>query len=142
MPQFEMPLGPCQTWQEIDSFTQGYWEAAFFTEAHGDNPDLEEATFADVAEASGRAAVADCEAFQTQHAALLARAYLVEAYRGGRVDYNPNQAGRDFWFTRNRHGVGFWDRGLGDIGDSLTDAAHDCGEVNMVRGDDGKVYLE
>lgn len=29
-------------------------------------------------------------------------------------------AGRDFALTRNRHGAGFWDRGLGEIGDMLT----------------------
>ena len=39
-------------------------------------------------------------------------------------------AGHDFWFTRNRHGAGFGDRGLGDVGDELTKIAqsfHQCG---------------
>lgn len=36
--------------------------------------------------------------------------------------------GHDFWLTRNRHGAGFWDRGLGALGDRLTDAAHAYGE--------------
>lgn len=35
--------------------------------------------------------------------------------------YTEIQAGRDFWFTRNGHGVGFWDRGLGEIGDLLSE---------------------
>lgn len=35
----------------------------------------------------------------------------------------PEMIGHDFWLTRNGSGVGFWDRGLGDIGDRLTDIA-------------------
>lgn len=31
--------------------------------------------------------------------------------------------GRDLAFTANGHGVGFWDRGLGELGESLTVAA-------------------
>ena len=27
------------------------------------------------------------------------------------ADWNPEQAGHDFYLTRNRHGAGFWDRG-------------------------------
>ena len=32
------------------------------------------------------------------------------------------QTGHDFILTANHHGVGFWDRGLGEIGDRLTEA--------------------
>ena len=34
-----------------------------------------------------------------------------------------SQAGQDFWLTRNGHGVGFWDRGLNDLGERLSKAA-------------------
>jgi hypothetical protein len=40
------------------------------------------------------------------------------------------QIGHDFILTRNYHGVGFWDRGLGDAGERLTDVAHSFGEVH------------
>jgi hypothetical protein len=53
----------------------------------------------------------------------------------------PAQIGHDFWLTRNRHGAGFWDRGLGDLGDKLTAAAHTYGESNLYVGDDGQVYV-
>lgn len=33
-------------------------------------------------------------------------------------------AGHDFALTRNGHGAGFWDRGYGDVGQRLTEAAH------------------
>ena len=53
---------------------------------------------------------------------------------------DDSQAGHDFWLTRNRHGAGFWDRGLGPIGDELTAAAHVYGEVDLYVGDDGMLY--
>lgn len=45
----------------------------------------------------------ECARFQFECRDLLARAY-------SRPGYGQAQAGRDFWFTRNGHGVGFWDR--------------------------------
>lgn len=44
-------------------------------------------------------------------------------------------------FIMPEHGTGFWDRGLGAIGDKLADAAR-YSERNVYRGDDGKVYIE
>jgi hypothetical protein len=68
--------------------------------------------------------------------------------------YSEEQAGRDFWFTRQGHGVGFWDREelnrdiakredgtftddgeteglpfLGSLGDLLSEYAQEAGEV-------------
>lgn len=37
-------------------------------------------------------------------------------------DLTADQIGHDFWLTRNHHGAGFWDRGLGEIGDLLKEA--------------------
>jgi hypothetical protein len=54
---------------------------------------------------------------------------------------DPGQVGHDFWLTRNRHGTGFWDRGLDAVGTRLTDAAHAYGETNLYVGDDGKLYV-
>jgi hypothetical protein len=47
--------------------------------------------------------------------------------------------GHDFWLTRNGHGAGFWDRGLGALGDRLTDASKPYGEVNLWVDADGSV---
>lgn len=55
---------------------------------------------------------------------------------------DPGQVGHDFCLTRNRHGVGFWDRGLGELGDRLTDASHTYGEQSGYVGDDGLLYLD
>lgn len=51
-----------------------------------------------------------------------------------------SQCGHDFWLTRNRHGAGFWDRGLEDIGDQLTELAHAYGSADLYVGDDGRIY--
>lgn len=80
----------------------------------------------------------DCAQFRSRHGALLEEA---TAY-----DYDMTQAGRDFWYTRNGHGVGFWDRydEIRDehLRDALTDAAKAFGEVWTTLGDDGKVYVQ
>jgi hypothetical protein len=54
---------------------------------------------------------------------------------------NPEQVGHDFLLTRNHHGAGFWDRGLGDVGDRLTDACRPYGSSDAYVGDDGMVYV-
>lgn len=48
---------------------------------------------------------------------------------------SPDQAGHDFWLTRNGHGAGFWDRGLGRIGDKLTAIAKSFGAVDLFVDD-------
>ena len=54
---------------------------------------------------------------------------------------SDEQIGHDFWLTRNRHGSGFWDRGLGDLGLKLTELAHEFKETNLYVGDDQKIYF-
>lgn len=52
-----------------------------------------------------------------------------------------DQVGRDLWLTRNRHGIGFWERG--ENGSyytfELTKAAHNMGECNLYVSR-GKVF--
>lgn len=57
--------------------------------------------------------------------------------------YDPSKgsvaeyAGHDFWLTRQGHGAGFWDRGLGALGDRLANAAKSFGESSLVPFDCG-----
>lgn len=44
--------------------------------------------------------------------------------------------GHDFALTRNSHGAGFWDRGYGEIGDRLTEAAQAYGEHSVLTTED------
>lgn len=50
------------------------------------------------------------------------------------------QVGHDFALTRNGHGAGFWDRGLGERGDWLSDLCRPYGESDLYIGDDGQIY--
>lgn len=86
-----------------------------FQDCNYDEDDLSPALLAHVLE--------DCEAFQRDNAELLAQAYASGIYPHGREWTGPEYAGHDFWLTRNGHGAGFWDRGLGEVGNKLTQAA-------------------
>ena len=57
-----------------------------------------------------------------------------------RPNYCVEDAGHDFWLTRCGHGAGFWDRGLGRLGDDLTALCKAWGNVDLYVGDDGLVY--
>ena len=71
-------------------------------------------------------AVRACSAFSEAHAELLSKA-------GGYA-----QNGADFWYSRNGHGVGFWDRGYPDeVRDGLHAAAKACGEHDLMAEDFG-----
>jgi hypothetical protein len=72
------------------------------------------------------------------------RADVLDFLEGAGTDLDTmdaEQAGHDFWLTRNRHGAGFWDRGLGELGERLTAMAHPYGESFLYVGDDGLVYV-
>lgn len=149
---------------DLDSFTQGFIEAAFFTSEeelvetaeregeHGDGWLAAGKGFSDLAPDTLAAIIADCKAWQEEN-----RGLLVEAYSHSFLDprdprgYSEEQAGRDYWFTRNGHGVGFWDRRQLErpsvsspkgetIGDKLSDACRHQ-SVDLYLGDDGKIYL-
>ena len=57
-------------------------------------------------------------------------------------DIPPAQIGHDLWLTRNGHGAGFWDKGLGAQGDSLTAICEALGQVDSYVADDGFLYLQ
>jgi hypothetical protein len=136
MPEFILDHGSpeaARTYSQLDWFTQGYIEAMFFTDASSaDDGDLENATVAEIAPEFLASIVATCQCFQKEAAALLDQAY-------NEHDYDESQAGRDYWFTRNGHGVGFWDRDLGELGEALS-AACRYSSVDIYRGDDGQIY--
>lgn len=123
---------------DLDQFTQGYIEAMFFTEtsgismvdwhseasreavregqADGDIPG--DAGFSDLHPDSLAEIMADCADFQAKGQDMLQRAYATG-------NYEAMQAGRDFWFSRNGHGAGFFDREIGEVRDELQSLASD-----------------
>lgn len=74
----------------------------------------------------------DCRDFQHDQ-----KLPLMQYLAAGRT---LGDAGHDFWLTRCGHGAGFWDRGLGDLGDRLSDACDPYGNVDLYLGDDGMIY--
>lgn len=81
----------------------------------------------------------DADAFQSTWGFLWRESGLFAAEPHEQL-LTDEQAGHDFWLTRNGHGSGFWDRDIGAAGEQLTQAAHKCGECNLYRGDDGRIY--
>jgi hypothetical protein len=123
----------------LEQFTRAYITAALWSSSDDEGEPLSNQHDADdIAPETLATMRADCEAFITAHADLLARYAKWRDYQ----EWTASElAGHDFWLTRNRHGAGFWDRGLPeDLGTALTEAAHACGEVDLIIGDDGMIY--
>ena len=123
MPGFILNLGDTESHKRFDALpdiARGYMEAAFFTGIQADTGDGESVEIAGLGVGnldpeSFAGLEAQAVRFWIENAETLETATESGAY-------DLEQAGRDLWFTRNGHGVGFWDRGLGDIGDALADA--------------------
>lgn len=114
--------------RKLDKFTLAYLECALWSSTDGDGRPLDdELDISDCSQEFLRQAIDDCREFQHENAELL------EAI-------DSEQAGHDFWLTRNHHGAGFWDRGLGEDGQKLTEASHTYGSCDLYIGDDGEVY--
>ena len=118
----------------IETVTNHYLIAMLWSETAEDGTPLD-ADFAldDLTEAARNTAEGDCESFlEVAHADI---AKLPDWY-------TAEQLGHDFLLTRNGHGVGFWDRGLGDLGQQLTAAAQSYGTIHAFINDDFKIDTE
>ena len=107
----------------INSFIESYLECALWSSTDDDEDPLDDNYDVDnFSESALNEMRKDCINFCKENAQHL-------------TDIDPEQAGHDFWLTRNRHGAGFWDRGLGEVGVILTDAAHVYGSIDLVVSD-------
>lgn len=122
-----------ETRAQLDPFTLAYVEAAMWLLTDDDGHSLDYLGLHDVAAETIANVIDECKLWQVQHEALLNRA---QAEYG----YSRRSAGHDFYLTRNGHGAGFWDRGIGKIGEALTKAAAAEGNDDWYVGDDGQVY--
>lgn len=154
------------TVDSIDEFTRAYIECALWSETDnadesGGEPLDANYSIEDIAPEALARMVADCDKFQRERKELLDAAYVTarctcgfsikptysahghaascDVYRAG--EYDESGAGHDFWLTRCGHGAGFWDRGLGEVGDKLTNAAQVFGECHLYVGDDGRIHV-
>lgn len=146
MPQFELEGRDNPEFADLPMIAQGYVEAMFFTECDPsvsldeweEEPGMEfrdgsipgDVGFSHLHPDAVKDIVAECGAFHVKARDLLRKAY--------ERDYDATQAGRDFWYTRNGHGVGFWDRDAldaDDLGDALSVIAREFGEAHVWIGD-------
>lgn len=118
---------------DLVDFIEAYTTAAIFSSTdestdQGGEPLSDNYTSADLAPATADRFRADCERFYMANVADI----------GARA----SDAGHDFYMTRTRSGVGFWETPdwPQEAGKRLTDAAHAFGEVNLYVGDDRKIY--
>lgn len=121
-------------------FIEAYKTALLWSSGDGEENESFEAF--ELSPEAHQKCVKDCRWFMAVAKPLLAR-YVAE------IVAHPTStpwamAGHDFWLTRAGHGAGFWDRGLGELGDQLSAL---CGfrkrfdNVEVYLGDDGKVHL-
>lgn len=121
----------------LSRFTASYIETALWSETDDTGQPLED-TFApsDLDPEALARMQADCAAFYGEHWAIILEGPCRGRYEG------PEQAGHDFWLTRNSHGAGFWDGDWPEPAASILDeAAKKTGECSLYVGDDGDLYL-
>jgi len=61
---------------------------------------------------------------------------LVDVFTLLEKGFDNFDIGCDLWYTQNGHGVGFWDRGTGEIGERLTEYCRHFPERSVVSPDE------
>lgn len=125
------------TTSEFEDFLDGYLTAAVFSDIPEESRGY--ADRHDIDEKSLKTARRDCEEFLKDAEALIRS----DQHKPGSHDDTPmNHAGRDFWYTRQGHGCGFWDGDWPVNGDELTTLAKKFSERYLrVRKGNGKYTI-
>ena len=123
---------------ELAAFVDGYdqclrWVGIWDSDSDDDEPEYDSVRDWD-AEAA-LSVLAECADFMAANYVEMVDAAAVI---GRTVDWG--RMGHDFYLTREGHGTGFWDRGYGELGDRLSEAAKVYGSANVFIGDDGLIY--
>ena len=112
----------------LDDMTNGYLEALLWTSnANEDGQNFLELGYSidDIPKAARDGVRDTFEDVVTCHP-LAVRLYGVERQVSSAIVWE--HFGYDFLLTRNRHGAGFWDRGLGELGEHLSQIAYLLGD--------------
>jgi hypothetical protein len=133
---------------DIDTFTVAYLQCVLFAETdnsddNGGEPLDRNYDLGDFTVQAIEVAKADCEKFQADNLDDILKtpdwhgsdSYTCEGYLGLEC------AGHDFWFTRNGHGVGFWDKEYytKEEKNRLTKAAEAFGECSLYITDSNEI---
>jgi hypothetical protein len=113
----------------LDTFLYSYATAALWSSTDEEGVALDESySVEDLHPSAIQSMEADCEDFLNGAMEL--------------IDGELEQAGHDFWLTRNRHGCGFWDGDWPEeAGRLLTERSHPYGESYLYVGDNGKLFV-
>lgn len=122
----------------LNAFIAGYFEALYFAgiATNCDGETVENIAGIDMTEEAREECRQDCARFLDLAGGKVNLAIF------GSDDYDHTQAGRDFWLSRQGHGVGFWDRGLGIVGNDLHDVAKLFGEKHLYINERGLLEVE
>jgi hypothetical protein len=122
--------------KNLEDFINGCIEAIYFTET-GDSDQPESDAIMD--EDSLLRIKADCQSWWTHYGChVMSDDCICKGDESKAII-----AGRDFWYTRNHHGTGFWDGDWSDnYADILTQVSVCYGEIYVSKGDNGKIYLD
>ena len=113
-------------------FVAAYLECALWSSTdENDQPLDREFSVSDIQGETLDKAIADCEKFQLDNEESLSDFYQTQTVE---------QAGHDFWLSRNGHGAGFFDREAEGAMD-LQDAARAFGSADLYIGDDKNLYF-
>lgn len=122
----------------LNAFIAGYFETLYFAgiATNCDGETVENIAGIDMTEEAREECRQDCARFLDLAGGKVNLAIF------GSDDYDHTQAGRDFWLSRQGHGVGFWDRGLGIVGNDLHDVAKLFGEKHLYINGRGLLEVE
>lgn len=119
----------------MNKFTEAYITCALWSstdESRGDGGDPLDKNYTadDIAPETLQKMQSDCEKFQDMFRHMWS---------------DDSRAGHDFWLSRNGHGAGFFDAYKGvpysdENAELLQNAAKEYGEVNLMVGNDGRIY--
>ena len=124
--------GYTMEFDKLDKFTRSYLRTAIWSELNEGQPLDRTRNENDLSSKLLDWAAADCARFQE----------LADEFISNEPDRNCDweQAGHDFWLTRNGHGSGFWDGDWPMFGDALTELSERFGECSLYVGDDDQLY--
>ena len=115
----------------LETFTRAYIEALYFSDTgeEGQPP-----ADAELAEETRLDIEADCRSWWRRFGCYVTTEQCT-------LSAPVIQAGHDFHFTRNGHGVGFWENHWPKpYRDLLTQGAQSYGTFEIYEGDDGLIY--
>jgi hypothetical protein len=116
----------------IESTLRGYVACALWSSTDDNGDPLDDGRdYDDIPPETLAKMRADVTSFVTTNRADINRSAL-----------DDEQIGHDFWLTRNGHGTGFWDRGIGAVGNRLSTACKAFSNACLYLGDDEQIYQQ